>query len=258
MRMRAALRVADDEALALEHRDAERARSARAGPAVDCVNVAAVELVVAGDEDDRLRPAAKALERRPSALSMSPARTSSSAPGAGSGSYGSVSRCRSESSCSRIRTRAGSAVALLELRAAAARAGVVAADLGRVAAHRVDLVAQRRGQLVQLGDAADDLVDRLVERSERALARRPGRRCRARRRFRGGSGTGAPASSRPRDRRARRGPAGDGRPARSRRPRAGARRRSDRRRRRIGGSRGRASASARLRLGRRLRRRPRG
>ena len=80
---------------------AQRSRRAALGD----VEVAAVELVVAGDEDDRLRPAAKALERRASALSMSPARTSSSAPGAGSGSYDSVSRCRSERSCSRIQPR---------------------------------------------------------------------------------------------------------------------------------------------------------
>ena len=46
-------------------RDAERARSARAAPARRVVEVAAVELVVAGDEDDRLRPAGEALEADP-------------------------------------------------------------------------------------------------------------------------------------------------------------------------------------------------
>ena len=62
-------------------------------------------------------------------------------------------------------------MALLELLAAAARAGIVAADLRRRAPHRVDLVAQGQRQLVQLGDAGDDLADRVLERLERQLAR---------------------------------------------------------------------------------------
>ena len=61
------------------------------------------------------------------------------------------------------------AVAVLELLARTARAGFVAADLGRRAAHRVDLVAQRQGQLVQLGNAGDDVVDGVAERSQRQL-----------------------------------------------------------------------------------------
>ena len=115
----------------------------RAAPAIAVVEVAAVELVVAGDEDDRLRPAAKALEARPSGC-----------------------RCRRRGRAARRRAPArgrtlglevqvgeqlqahqagvGGAVALLELAAAAARAGIVAADLGRRAAHRLDLVAQRQ------------------------------------------------------------------------------------------------------------------
>ena len=65
----------------------------------------------------------------------------------------------------------------LNLLAAAARARVVAADLRRRAAHRLDLVAQRQRQVVELGDAGDDLPDRVVERVERQLARDQRARC---------------------------------------------------------------------------------
>ena len=238
--------VGDDEALALEHRDAELARSARAAPASRVVEVAAVELVVAGDEDDRLRPAAKALERRPSGCRCRRRGRAARRRAPARGSYDSVSRCRSDSSCSRIRPTRRQAAPwhCLNLLAAAARARIVAADLGRVAPHRVDLVAQRPRQVVQVGDAGDELVDRVVERSERPLAWRASAAVALLVASRpAGSDTGAPAPSPPRRRRARRGRQKMRRRARSRRPRAGSRRRD----------RARAPAPGRVGLGRRLR-----
>ena len=163
---------------------------------------------------------AKALVARPSWLSMSPASTSSSAPGAGSGSKASVSRCRSDSSCRRISAPAlvqRAAVALLVLLAAAAGAGIVAADLGRVAAHGVDVVARVVRQVGQVGDGGHQVLDRVVERGQRELAVEHGdqlalfvglgrqvavqarqrRRHRRRRRVRAGRGSCAQASWKP-------------------------------------------------------------
>src|SRR5574343_1050765 len=114
-------------------------------------------------------------------LSTSPASTSNSAPGAGWGSKASVSMWRSERICSFMRAwRPGSraapshrsvgAVALLVLAARAARAGVVAADLGRLATHGLDLVAQVRGEVVQIGHVDHEVLDRVVDVIERVLA----------------------------------------------------------------------------------------
>ena len=209
------------------------ARTGRAAPAVAASMSRPSYSWLPATKSDRLRPAAKARQRLPGRVDVAGEHEQLGARRR-LGSYGSVSRCRSERSCSRIRpSRARGAVALLELPAAAARAGVVAADLRRRAPHRVDLVAQRQRQLVQLGDAGDDLRDRVVERLERQLARDQRGACPARRRRQ--------EAEQPRqgerdlrvvelvERRA-----GGGPPARSRRPRAGSRadrivRRCDRR-----------------------------
>ena len=61
--------VGDDQALAFEHRDAELGAASpqrRQGG----VEIAAVELVIAGDEDDRLRPAGESLEGLPAAVDV--------------------------------------------------------------------------------------------------------------------------------------------------------------------------------------------
>ena len=141
---------------------AQRARSAGGGVG----QVAAVELVVAGDEHHRHAASRESARARPSGCRCRrrarAARRRARLP-ARSARSRDAGR---ESSCSRISARAAREAPwhCLNLRAAAARAGVVAADLGRVAAHRVDLVAQRRGDVVELGDSATSVPDRGVER----------------------------------------------------------------------------------------------
>src|SRR5262245_41481866 len=62
------------------------------------------------------------------------------------------------------------AVALLELLAAAAGAGVVAADLGCVAPHGVDLVALVAREVGQVGDRGDEVVDAVLQVLQRLFA----------------------------------------------------------------------------------------
>src|SRR5262249_49157775 len=66
--------------------------------------------------------------------------------------------------------RGAGAVAELVLAAAAAGAGVVAADLGLGASDGLGLVAPRRGEVGELADAGDQLLDRGVQRRQRSLA----------------------------------------------------------------------------------------
>mmetsp|Transcript_10189 Transcript_10189/g.19629 ORF Transcript_10189/g.19629 Transcript_10189/m.19629 type:complete len:633 (-) Transcript_10189:93-1991(-) len=66
-------------------------------------------------------------------------------------------------------------VTLLVLAPRAAGAGVVAADLGRVAADGVDAVALGLGQVGQVGHRDDQLLDRIVQVLQRMLAVQRGR-----------------------------------------------------------------------------------
>ena len=228
----AAAVVADDQALALEHRDAERLAAARAGPA---------------RRPSRSRPSNSWLPATNTTGCGQPAKRSSAVPlavdvagedqqlGAGRRLGGRTARSRdagrtgaaAASQQPRVerpasRRRGAGAVADLVLAAAAARAGVVAADLGRRPAHRLDLVARPRRQVVELGDADDQLLDRRVEGRRAAAPWRAGPRSLPRPRLRpAGSGRAGSASSPRRRRRARRGRGRCWRRTRSRRPRAG-------------------------------------
>ena len=135
----AAAVVADDQALALEQRDAERRAAARAGPARRRRGRGR------RTRGCRRRTPPAAASRRSArapchSLSMSPARISSSAPGAGCGlellglemQVGQELQPHlSRRAGRRVTAARPGAVADLELAAAAAGTGVVAADLGR-------------------------------------------------------------------------------------------------------------------------------
>jgi hypothetical protein len=88
----------DHGRFAVQQPDAQ-AGTVRAQRRQACVDVAAVELVVAGHEDHRHRPAGKTRQPGPGGVDVAGQHQQLGA-GRGLGSKASVSRCRSDSSCS--------------------------------------------------------------------------------------------------------------------------------------------------------------
>ncbi len=175
-----------DQRRVVEHAQAERV-AARAQPGAGEVDVAAVELVVAGDEDDRHRPAGEAFQPGPGAVDV-----------AGQHQQLGIGRRHGVEALA-LQVQVGQQLQLHGCarpcaapeasgsRSAAARHaapapwqrlyflplphghGSLRPTLGAVAAHGVDLKAQFAREVVDVGHRGDEVVDRVVDAGQRQL-----------------------------------------------------------------------------------------